>query len=317
MSLSIVVPVYNEYKNIKLFLNKINPILNKITNNHEIIFVLDPSEDNTEEIILNEIQQDKKIKLIKFSRRFGQPAALLAGIKNSVLDNVVLIDVDLQDPPELIEKMYLLKKENFDTILAKRSKKKKENFIRNIISTVGYKIINSLSETKIPENVGEFRLISRRIVEEIKKMEERDFFLRGVNSFIGFKQKIIYFERDARKEGETKYNKYTGSLKIGLNGIFSFSTKPLHFITIISAVSFFSSFLIFAIYLILTSLKLFVFKYQFFVIILILMVSSLIFFSQGIIAEYLSRLIVDIKKRPSYIIDKKVNFEEEKWKKLF
>jgi polyisoprenyl-phosphate glycosyltransferase len=126
MSLSIVVPVYNEYKNIKLFLNKINPILNKITNNHEIIFVLDPSEDNTEEIILNEIQQDNKIKLIKFSRRFGQAAALLAGIKHSVLDNVVLIDVDLQDPPELIDKMYLLRKENFDTILAKRSKKKKK-----------------------------------------------------------------------------------------------------------------------------------------------------------------------------------------------
>ena len=312
MSLSIVVPVYNESKNIKPFLNKINPIINKITSEYEIIFVLDPSEDNTEEIIIKEIQKNDKIKMIKFSRRFGQPAALLAGIKNSILNNVILIDVDLQDPPELIEKMYHLRKENFDTILAKRSKKKGENFIRNIISKVGYRLINSLSETKIPENVGEFRLISRRVVNEIKKMEERDFFLRGANSFIGFKQKIIFFDREPRKEGQTKYNKYTGSLKIGLNGIFSFSTKPLHLITILSSISFFSSSLIFIIYLFLTFLKLFVFKYQFFVILLILMVSSLIFFSQGIISEYIARLIVDVKKRPSYIIDKKINFKEEK-----
>ena len=308
MSLSIVVPVYNENENIKPFLNKINPILRKITNSYEIIFVLDPSKDNTEEIILDEINLDKRIKMIKFSRRFGQPAALLAGIKNALMDNIVLIDVDLQDPPELIEDMYKLRKENYDTILAKRSKKKGENFFRKLISNVGYKLINSLSETKIPENVGEFRLISKKIVNEINKMEERDFFLRGANSYIGFKQKTIYFERETRKEGRTKYNKYTGSLKIGLNGIFSYSTKPLHFITVLSSISFFFSSIIFIIYLILTSLKLFVFKYQFFIILLILMVSSLIFFSQGIISEYLARLMVDIKKRPPYIIDKKINF---------
>lgn len=308
MSLSIVVPVYNENENIKPFLNKINPILQKITNSYEIIFVLDPSKDNTEEIILDEINLDKRIKMIKFSRRFGQPAALLAGIKNALMDNIVLIDVDLQDPPELIEDMYKLRKENYDTILAKRSKKKGENFFRKLISNVGYKLINSLSETKIPENVGEFRLISKKIINEINKMEERDFFLRGANSYIGFKQKTIYFERETRKEGRTKYNKYTGSLKIGLNGIFSYSTKPLHFITIFSSISFFFSSIIFIIYLILTFLKLFVFKYQFFVILLILMVSSLIFFSQGIISEYLARLMVDIKKRPPYIIDKKINF---------
>ena len=308
MSLSIVVPVYNENENIKPFINKINPILQKITNSYEIIFVLDPSKDNTEEIILDEINLDKRIKMIKFSRRFGQPAALLAGIKNALMDNIVLIDVDLQDPPELIEDMYKLRKENYDTILAKRSKKKGENFFRKLISNVGYKLINSLSETKIPENVGEFRLISKKIVNEINKMEERDFFLRGANSYIGFKQKTIYFERETRKEGRTKYNKYTGSLKIGLNGIFSYSTKPLHFITVFSSISFFFSSIIFIIYLILTFLKLFVFKYQFFVILLILMVSSLIFFSQGIISEYLARLMVDIKKRPPYIIDKKINF---------
>ena len=310
MSISVIVPVYNESENIKVFLDRIIPILEKIKTEYEIIFILDPSKDNTEEIILENIKTNFKIKLIKLSRRFGQPAATLAGIHHAKLDNLVFIDVDLQDPPEMIIDMYKFSKEGYDTVLAKRVKKIGENPLRNLISKVGYSLIHKLSDTNIPENVGEFRLISRRICNEIIKLNESDFFLRGINSFIGFSHKIIEFERDPRVKGTTKYNRYTGSLKIGLNGIFSFSTKLLHLITILSSLSFLFSVLIFFLYLILTLLKLFVFKYQFFIITLILLVSSLIFFSLGIIAEYLARLIPDIKQRPNYIIDKKYNFEK-------
>lgn len=160
-------------------------------------------------------------------------------------------------------------------------------------------------------NVGEYRMISRRVANEIIQLEEKEFFLRGINSFIGFSQKILEFDREPRSKGETKYNKFTGSLRIGLNGIFSFSTKPLHFITILSTISFMFSFTIFVLYLLLTTLKLFVFKYQFFIITLILLVSSLIFFSLGIISEYLARIIPDIKRRPTYIIEDKYNFKEK------
>ena len=312
MSLSIVVPVYNESENINPFTDRVLLVLNKINVEYEIIFVLDPSEDDTENKILELIKKNPNIKLIKFSRRFGQPSAMLAGIKNSSLDNVVLIDVDLQDPPEIIEQMYESRKEGYETILAKRSKKKGENIIKKIISDIGYFLIYKLSDTNIPRNVGEFRLISRRVVKEIEKLEEREFFLRGANSYIGFKQKVINFDRESRSKGTTKFNKFTGSLKVGLNGIFSFSTKPLHYITIASSIAFFGSLIIFLLYLILTFLKLFVFKYQFFIIVLILLVSSLIFFSQGIMAEYIARIIPDIKKRPRYIIEKKYNFENEK-----
>ena len=310
MSLSVVIPILNEAENIDNFIEKVVPIIERITNIYELIFVLDPCTDDSEEIIQKNIKKNENIKLIKFSRRFGQPAALLAGIKNSSLENIVLIDVDLQDPPELIEKMYELRKQGYDTILAKRKSKKGENFVRKVISDIGYRLISKLSDTNIPKNVGEFRLISKKIKNQIQKLEEKDFFLRGINSFIGFKYKVIEFDREKRLKGETKYNKYTGSLKIGLNGIFSFSTKPLHYITIISTFSFLLSSIIFITYLVLTALKLFVFKYQFFIITLILLVSSLIFFSQGIIAEYLARIIPDIKKRPSYIIDKKYNFKD-------
>ena len=312
MSLSIIVPVYNESENINPFTDRVLLVLNKINVKYEIIFVLDPSEDDTENKILELIKENPNIKLIKFSRRFGQPSAMLAGIKNSSMDNVVLIDVDLQDPPELIQQMYESRKEGYETILAKRSKKKGENIIKKIISDIGYFLIYKLSDTNIPRNVGEFRLISRRVVKEIEKLEEREFFLRGANSYIGFKQKVLNFERESRSKGTTKFNKFTGSLKVGLNGIFSFSTKPLHYITIASSIAFFGSLIIFLLYLILTFLKLFVFKYQFFIIVLILLVSSLIFFSQGIMAEYIARIVPDIKKRPRYIIEKKYNFEDEK-----
>tara|TARA_B100000989_G_scaffold55544_1_gene37400 strand:+ start:1517 stop:2452 length:936 start_codon:yes stop_codon:yes gene_type:complete len=311
MSISVIVPVFNESENIDGFLERIIKVLEKTTNEYEIIFVLDPSEDDTEQKIRSKLLENSRIKLIKFSRRFGQPAATLAGIKNSSFEKIVFIDVDLQDPPELIFEMYENSKKGFETVLAKRRKKKGENPLRKFISNIGYYLISKLSDTNIPINVGEYRMISRRVANEIIQLEEKEFFLRGINSFIGFSQKILEFDREPRSKGETKYNKFTGSLRIGLNGIFSFSTKPLHFITILSTISFIFSFVIFVLYLLLTLLKLFVFKYQFFIITLILLVSSLIFFSLGIISEYLARIIPDIKKRPTYIIEDKYNFKEK------
>ena len=263
MSISVIVPVFNESENIDGFLERIIKVLEKTTNEYEIIFVLDPSEDEAEQKIKNKLLEKSRIKLIKFSRRFGQPAATLAGIKNSSYEKIVFIDVDLQDPPELIVEMYENSKKGFETILAKRRKKKGENPLRKFISNIGYYLISTLSDTNIPMNVGEYRMISRRVANEIIQLEEKEFFLRGINSFIGFSQKILEFDREPRSKGETKYNKFTGSLRIGLNGIFSFSTKPLHFITILSTISFIFSFIIFVLYLLLTVLKLFVFKYQF------------------------------------------------------
>ena len=276
--ISIVTPIYNEEKNISPFLERIVPVLEKMKVSYEIIFVLDVSEDDTEKVVLDHIKDNTNIKLIVMSRRFGQPAAMLAGLNNSLGEKLVFIDVDLQDPPELISKMYDEINNGYDVVLAKRKRKINENFIRKSISALGYILINKLSDTNIPKNIGEYRMISKKIIDKIRDLRENEFFLRGIVSYIGFKQKIIEFEREGRQIGETKYNKFTGSLRIGLNGIFSFSTKPLHLITIVSSVSFFFSSLIFILYLTLTLLKIFVFKYQFFIITLILLVDSLIFF---------------------------------------
>ena len=176
MKIALIVPVYNEKDNIIPFLEQAIAAVEKINISYEIIFVADPSEDGTVELILDRIKYNKNIKLIVMSRRFGQPAALLAGIKNTDADYAVLIDVDLQDPPELIPEMYQQAKLGFDVVMARRNKKIGENFIRKIISSIGYKIISKLSDTNIPENVGEFRLISKKIINNIRSMEERDFF---------------------------------------------------------------------------------------------------------------------------------------------
>jgi polyisoprenyl-phosphate glycosyltransferase len=308
--ISLVTPVYNEQNNIVPFVKKIEEVMKRINQSYELIFILDPGNDNTENIILEEIQKNKNIKLIINSRRFGQPASMLAGLENSNGKYIVFIDVDLQDPPELIEKMYInINQNNNDVVLAQRTSKLNENILRKNIANFGYYLISKLSDTFIPKNVGEFRMISRRVADKLIEMQDFDFFLRGIVSFVGFKQKIIQFERPQRKIGHTKYNPYTGSIKIGLNGIFSYSLKPLHIITITSTISFILSTLVFTLYMLLTLLDLFVFKYQFFIITLILVVSSAIFFSIGIISEYLARLIPKIKQRPIYIIDKKINFK--------
>ena len=308
--ISIITPVYNEQDNIIPFVNKIEEVMKRINQSYELIFILDPGTDDTENIILEKIKNNNNIKLIINSRRFGQPASMFAGLESSNGKYIVFIDVDLQDPPELIEEMYItIKQSTNEVVLAQRTDKLNENIVRKNIAKFGYFIISKLSETNIPKNIGEFRMISRRVGNKLIEMQDFDFFLRGIVSFVGFKQKIIQFKRPQRKIGHTKYNPYTGSVKIGLNGIFSYSVKPLHMITIISTISFILSTFIFLLYLILTSLNLFVFKYQFFIITLILVVSSAIFFSIGIISEYLVRLIPKIKQRPIYIIDKKINFK--------
>ena len=238
IDISVVTPVYNEEKNIKPFLNRIIPVLENISSNYELIFVLDPCLDKSREVILEYSISNKKIKVIILSRRFGQPAATMAGIKNSVGNACVIIDVDLQDPPELIAQMYSKYLLGYQVVLAKRTSRKGETFVKKIISIFGYKIINYATEIKIPTNTGDFRLISKNIVKYLKELNEPHNFLRGLVSYIGFKYAFVEYNRDERYLEKSKYNKFFGSLKIGLNGLISFSSKPLYLMT---AVGFFFS----------------------------------------------------------------------------
>ena len=214
--ISIVVPVRNEEQCIKPFLDKTVAVLNKIGKKYEIIFSLDPSSDKSEKIILNEMQSNKNIKLLVFSRRFGQPAATMAGIFNCQGSYCIIIDVDLQDPPEVIEKLYNKVTEGYEVVYAKRKSRKGETLIKKIVSSIAYYLINQLSEINIPRDTGDFRIISRRVVDELKKLNESHGFLRGMVAFVGFNQTHIEYDRDARYTGKSKYNKFFGSLKIDM-----------------------------------------------------------------------------------------------------
>jgi len=313
IELSIVVPVYNEEENIIPFYNKLTSIITPLGINFEIIFSCDPCTDLTEDIIKSLAQIDTRVKLIKYTRRFGQPAATFGGISHCSGNYCVVIDVDLQDPPELIVKMYQKAVfEGFDVVMAQRMNRDGETFIKKIISNVGYRVINKASDISIPPDTGDFRIMSRRVIDELIKLKETHGFLRGLVSFVGFKQTIIQYNRDKRNSGKGKYNRFTGSIKIGLNGLISFSTKPLFIMSLFGFFLSFISFLIGAIY--------FVMKLTGSVfadglpttVLLITTMSGIQLFSIGLLGEYVGRIYDEVKFRPMFIVDELVNFDEAK-----
>ena len=311
MKISVIVPVFNEELNIDPFLKRMIAVLEKITSDYEIIFSVDPSTDQTEKKLINASIENNKIKIISLSRRFGQPAATIAGIHNSTGDCCVIIDIDLQDPPELVEDLYKKFLEGYEVVLAKRKKRKGETILKKIIASSGYKIINLFSEIQMPVDTGDFRLISKKVVDELKQMREPHNFLRGMVAYIGFKQCEIYYDRDQRHKGNTKYNKYFGSIKIALNGLLGFSSRPLHLMTFIGFM-----------------LSIFSFSIGFWYVIqkilgenytpglptnvlLITFFSGVQLLALGLIGEYIGRIYDQVKQRPPYIIEKKINFDHK------
>ena len=309
--ISVIVPVYKEAKNIKPFLNRMEKTLEKISSNYEIIFSLDPSPDNTAEVIEEEIKRNPRIKLIIFSRRFGQPAATIAGILYCRGKSCVVIDVDLQDPPELIQEMHEKLNDGYEVIYAKRRSRKGETLIKRMIAFIGYKVINGLSDVKIPTNTGDFRIMTRRVIEELRRLNESHGFLRGLVAYVGFKQTFIEYDRDERYSGKGNYNRITGSLKIGINGLVSFSSRPLQLMSLLGGGMAFFSFLIGTWYLI---QKLFHFDLTPGLPTTILVVT---FFSGvqllclGLVGEYIGRIYDEVKRRPMYIIDRVLDSSEK------
>src|SRR3990167_10262241 len=234
--ISIVVPVYKEANNILPFLKRMETVVTALNVEYEILFCLDPSPDETETIIKTEMERNPKIKILVFSRRFGQPISTIAGILSCQGETCVVIDVDLQDPPELIGDMYKkLKEEDYEVVYAKRRSRKGETLLKRIFAYTGYWAINKLSDIQIPRNTGDFRIITRRVIEELRSLPESHGFLRGLVAYVGFKQTHIEFDRDERLSGLGNYNRFTGSLKIGLNGIVSFSSRPLQMMSVAGA----------------------------------------------------------------------------------
>jgi len=312
--MSVVVPVYNEENGITPFLERTEKVMEQLGCDYEIIFSLDPSKDRTYEVIKEHMQRNQHIQLITMSRRFRQAAATMAGVLNCTGDVCVIIDVDLQDPPEVITDLVAKWKEGYDVVYAQRIDRQGETKIRKFIDATAYRVINYLSTVDIPVDTADFRLINRRVIEELRGMKESNAFFRGMVSFVGFKQAAVRYHREAREADDSKYNKLWGEFRMGFHGIFCFSSKPLEYVTFLGGFLTGIGALISAIYIfqkvILKKTKTFVSG----VTAVVWFVGGLQIFVSGLMGEYITRIYDDVKGRPLFIIDEFDKNQQEKEK---
>ena len=305
--ISVVVPVYKEEANIRPFLERIVPVLSRI-GAYEVLFCLDPSPDRTEAVIREEIARNPGIGLMVFSRRYGQPAATMAGILNCRGEWCAVIDVDLQDPPELIETLFRKAQEGFDVVTARRASREGETLVKRVVARFGYDLINRIAEVPIPRNTGDFRVMNRRVIEELRGLSESHGFLRGLVSLIGFAQTEVLYERDARHAGTGNYNRYLGSLKIGFNGIFGFSTVPLKMMMWVGFTIAVTSAL--AIFIVIVMKIWHGEEYPMgipTITILVLFIGGVQLTALGVLGEYIGRIYDEVRRRPLYIVERAVN----------
>jgi dolichol-phosphate mannosyltransferase len=308
--LSIVVPVYNEEKTLPLFLQTIRPVLENITEDYEIIFALDPGTDRTEDIIAAAHEADARIKLLRFSRRFGQPASTWAGLHYAAGQAVIPIDCDLQDPPELIPEMVRIwREEGYKVVIPQRISRKGENISKRFVAYIGYWFINKIASVNIPRNSGDFRLLDRVVVDALVDLKESHCFLRGLTSLVGYKTRLLPFHRKTRVVGETKYNRFTGGLRYGFNGIIAFSDFLLNAISIFGL--FMSAFsVVLAMWLIGAKL----FGWWDFATgvatlgVLMLFISGMQFLAIGVMGAYIARIYDEVKLRPKFIVERWLGF---------
>ena len=307
---SVVIPMYYEEDVAEECYKRVKNVLESLENyNHEIIFVNDGSKDKTLEILEGIAKKDKNVKVISFSRNFGHQSAVTAGIKYVKGQAIVIIDADLQDPPELIKDMLKLWEQGNEVIYAKRKKRKGETAFKLFTAKAFYKMLNKLSDVYIPENTGDFRLADRKVIDVINSMPEHNKFLRGLFSWVGFKQIPFEYERQERFAGKTKYP-LKKMLKLASDGIISFSIKPLKIVGTLGIASIIISFVI-LVYAIIS----FIFKLNYLTAGWTSLMVAITFFagvqllSMWIMAEYMSRIYDETKNRPQYIIDKTINIE--------
>lgn len=304
-TVSIVIPVYNEEKNIEPLLERLLPVLKKYS--YDIIFVNDGSHDNTSEILEKLCAKNKDIKLINFYRNFGHQVALSCGYEYATGDCVVSIDADLQDTPEIIDEMIAKWQDGAMIVYAKREQRKGESFFKTSTANLFYKMINFLSDTPIPQEVGDFRLLDKKIVRFLNDLPEQSRFLRGLVAWGGYPTDYVYFTRDKRHAGTTHYG-ISKMVNLALDGITSFSTKPLRLASYIGFISASLGFLgiIYAVFG-----RIFLPTYWVTgwtgLFVGIMFIGGVQLITIGIIGEYISKIYKEVQRRPPYIIKDKTN----------
>jgi len=302
IDISIVCPVYNEEDMIHLFMDALFTVINDIDRSFEIVFVNDGSSDNSLDVLIKEKKIRKNIRIINLSRNFGKEAALTAGLDHAAGKAIIPIDADLQDPPGLIKELIARWEDGYDVVLAKRGDRSTDNFAKRNTAHLFYKIHNRVSRIKIPDNVGDYRLITRKVASAIHKLPENQRFMKGIFAWVGFKTAVVEYKRGPRKAGKTNFN----SLKLvdfALDGITGFSTIPLRIWlfsgTLISMTAFFyGSYIFFRTILYGIDLP----GYAS-LLTTILFLGGMQMIGIGVIGEYIGKMYMEAKRRPPYIIE--------------
>lgn len=308
LDLSVVIPIFNEEENIPKLHKGLKEVIKNLKVNHEIIFINDGSIDNSENIVRKIIRKDKKTKLISFSRNFGHMQAISAGLTHSMGQKVVIMDADLQDPPEVINDLWKKSEEGFNIVYAIKSKRK-ENFLKKFLFTIFYNIITKISRVKMPKDAGTFSIIDRKSVDVIISLPERNKYFSGLRAWTGFSQGSITYERGRRIKGKSK--SITKLIGMGLDGIFSFSYLPLR---LASLLGFIFASIAFA-FIVFVLVARFIFDKGIVgwasTMSTILLIGGVQLITLGIIGEYLARIYDEVKNRPEYIIAEKIGFKKK------
>lgn len=308
--ITILVPAYNEEESLNALYERISKIMNEMSNyEFELLFVNDGSRDNTLKIIKELRQKDERICYVDFSRNFGKEIAMIAGLDYATGDCVIIMDADLQDPPELVPKMVELWEQGYDDVYAKRKSRAGETWLKKFTSKMYYKVLQSLTKVEIQKDTGDFRLLDRRCVNALKKMRESGRCSKSMFSWIGYNKKEIMYDRDQRFAGQTKWN-YKKLIDLAIDGITSFTTSPLRISTYISIPTFLAL-IVYFIYVIVKCIRLNVAIQAFqAIILLILFFAGIQIILIGIMGEYLGRIFNESKNRPLYLVNE-YNGEKE------
>lgn len=307
---SIIVPLYNEELVIEETYKRLTEVMARTGEAYELVFVNDGSRDKTEQLAKRIIEKDKRVCLINFSRNFGHQTAISAGMDNARGQAVVVIDADLQDPPEVILQMIEKWKEGYDVVYGKRLARKGETVFKKVTAKVFYRFLSSLTNIDIPTDTGDFRLIDRKVCDAMKTIKEKNRYIRGLVSWVGFKQTSVEYVREERFAGETKYP-LKKMLKFASDAVTSFSDKPLRIAAYLGNTISIVSFL-YLLYVVIRKLTVGDFGEGWASIVAIsLFFNGVVLVVLGIIGEYIGRIYDECKNRPLYIIDEKIGFDED------
>ncbi|MDE4542842.1 glycosyltransferase family 2 protein [Thermoanaerobacterium sp. R66] len=310
---SVVIPVYNEELLIEESYRRLKKVMDSTDETYELIFVDDGSHDKSAEILSGISMNDRNVKLISFSRNFGHQTAITAGMDNAKGDAIIVIDADLQDPPEVILKMIEKWKEGYDVVYGKRAERKGESFFKLFTARVFYRLLKSLTNVDIPVDTGDFRLIDRKVCDVMNSMtsiKEKNRYIRGLVSWVGFKQIGVEYVRDPRLAGETKYT-LKKMLKLAMDGITSFSYAPLKLPLNLGIFLLVTGFAYLIVELVLKVAGVDV-SIENTVIAVNMILFGLNFSVLGAFGEYIGRIYDEVRDRPLYIIARKVGFDDGK-----